>query len=184
MCPVGSDTVTVVAISEKTRHDLCTRFIRVPGEEPAESLMTAGPAYDPSEILTRENLHFHLAPISAAIEDLRRDMVRRFEQVDQRREQMDRRLELMERRFDSNDQHFLGIDPRFDLLGQRIDRLSLGSGRNHGHADRPDRLGLNRALRLSGIPTHVWPGNRGPTKFRGPRRSRERRGPAKGWATC
>jgi hypothetical protein len=50
MCPAGSGRVTSMAISEKARHDLYNRLTQVLGEEPAETLMTAVPAYDPSEI--------------------------------------------------------------------------------------------------------------------------------------
>lgn len=112
-----------MAISEKARHDLYNRLTQVLGEEPAETLMTAVPAYDPSEILTRENLQFHLAPISAAIEDLRRDMVRRFEQVDRRFEQVDQRFEQMDRRFEQMDQRFEQMDRRLDQMDVRLELM-------------------------------------------------------------
>ena len=63
------------------------------------------------------------------LRDLRIDMNRRFEQVDQRLEQVDRRFEQVDQRFEQ-------VDQRFDQVDQRFDRLENEFHDVHVHIDR------------------------------------------------
>lgn len=97
-------------------------------------------APEAAEPLTKADLKVYLAPIASAIDDMRSDMNRRFDEVDRRFEQVDRRFEQVDRRFAQFEVRFEQIETRFDgrlelvenrigtmdhRLSQRIDRIWL-----------------------------------------------------------
>lgn len=90
--------------------------------------------HEPSEFLTKGDLKFYLGPIASAIDDMRADMNRRFDDVDRRFDQVDRRFDQVDGRFEQVDGRFeqmenrlLHIEKRYDgqieNVGTRIDRV-------------------------------------------------------------
>lgn len=98
----------------------------------------------PGDTLTKADLKVYLGPIPSAIDDMRTDMNRRFDEVDRRFEQVDRRFEQVETHFEQLERRF---DGRFEQLTNRFDsRLELIENRtgamDHRLSQRIDRIWL------------------------------------------
>ncbi len=107
--------------TEAARHDLYTALVDSIGEQPAGTLMASLPTYEPTEVLTKADLHLHLAPINAAIEGLRSDMNRVFDEFRTVNKRFDATNSEINQRFNAIDQRFNAIDQRFDAMNQRLD---------------------------------------------------------------
>jgi hypothetical protein len=78
----------------------------------------------PRERWTDERLDKAFARIGD-LRELRVEMRKGFEQVDQRFEQVDQRFDYVDQRFDYFDQRFDYFDQRFDRLENRFGRVEL-----------------------------------------------------------
>jgi predicted nuclease with TOPRIM domain len=59
--------------------------------------------------------------------ELRKDMDRKFEQVEERFKQVDKRFEQVDKRFEQVDKRFEQVDKRFDAIIARMDRFMIWS---------------------------------------------------------
>lgn len=99
-------------------------------------------APEAAEPLTKADLKVYLAPIASAIDDMRSDMNRRFDEVDRRFEQVDRRFEQFEIRFEQIETRF---DGRLELVENRIGAM------DHRLSQRIDRIWLTLTGGLAAI---------------------------------
>ena len=60
--------------------------------------------------------------------DIRQEIEKRFEAVDERFEKIDQRFETIDARFDEIDQRFEAVDARFDEIDQRFDEIDKDIG--------------------------------------------------------
>jgi hypothetical protein len=99
-----------MAISEARRRDLYNSLDELLGTELAETLMAYLPAYESTELATKEDIR--------RLED-------RFDRIDNRFGQVDDRFGQVEDRFKQVDDRFDRIEDRLDAVNQRLDRFFL-----------------------------------------------------------
>ena len=61
--------------------------------------------------------------LESRVDDLRSEMIARFEAVDKRFESIDKRFEAVDKRFEAVDKRFEAVDKRFDAVDKRFDDL-------------------------------------------------------------
>ncbi|MEW5800797.1 MAG: hypothetical protein AB1847_01715 [bacterium] len=61
--------------------------------------------------------------LEGRIDDLRSEMIGRFDAVDKRFEAVDKRFEAVDKRFEAVDKRFEAVDKRFDAVDKRFDDL-------------------------------------------------------------
>jgi uncharacterized coiled-coil DUF342 family protein len=74
----------------------------------------------PRERWTDEKLDKAFGRIDGDLRELRVEMRRGFEKIDQRFEEMDKRFEQVDKRFEQVDKRFEGIDARFDAVQRNM----------------------------------------------------------------
>jgi archaellum component FlaC len=72
---------------------------------------------------TDEQLDKAFGRVDGDLRELRVEMRKGFEQIDQRFEQMDKRFEQMDKRFDQVDKRFEQMDKRFEQVDKRFESM-------------------------------------------------------------
>jgi archaellum component FlaC len=85
--------------------------------------MVASMVVMPRERWTDEKLDKAFGRIDGDLRELRVELRRGFEKIDQRFEEMDKRFELVDKRFEQIDNRFEQIDKRFEGLDFRFDAV-------------------------------------------------------------
>jgi archaellum component FlaC len=82
------------------------------------------------------------------LDDLNRNVDRRFDQVDRRFDKVDQRFELVDQRFDQVDQRFDQVDQRFEQVDQRFELVDQRFDRIEGavEAFRAEMLGFRSEM--------------------------------------
>jgi archaellum component FlaC len=82
----------------------------------------------PRERWTDEKLDKAFGRIDGDLRELRVEMRKGFEKIDQRFEEMDKRFEQMDKRFDQMDKRFDQMDKRFERVDDRFETLQRTMG--------------------------------------------------------
>ena len=77
----------------------------------------------PRERWTDEKLDKAFGRIDGDLRELRVEMRKGFEKIDQRFEQMDRRFDEVDKRFEQVDKRFEQVDKRFEQVDKRFEKL-------------------------------------------------------------
>lgn len=77
----------------------------------------------PRERWTDEKLDKAFGRIDGDLRELRVEMRKGFEKIDQRFEEMDRRFEQVDRRFEQVDRRFEQVDKRFEQMDRRFEAM-------------------------------------------------------------
>jgi septal ring factor EnvC (AmiA/AmiB activator) len=113
-----------MAISEARRRDLYNSLDELLGTELAETLMAYLPAYESTELATKEDIR-RLEDRFDRIDNRFGQVDDRFGQVEDQFKQVDDRFDRIEHRFKQVDDRFDRIEDRLDAVNQRLDRFFL-----------------------------------------------------------
>jgi archaellum component FlaC len=73
---------------------------------------------------TDEQLDKAFGRVDGDLREIRVELKKGFEQIDQRFEQMERRFDKVDERFDKVDERFDKVDERFEKVDERFDRVA------------------------------------------------------------
>jgi hypothetical protein len=104
----------MMAVDERSRHELHQKLDDVLGTEAAATLMSHLPPLGWADVATKHDLAQLEARMNSRFQALEARFDARFEAVDSRFEAVDSRFEAMEARFDALDSKFDGFDIKLE----------------------------------------------------------------------
>jgi len=113
----------MMAIDERTRHELHQRLGAVLGADEAATLMAHLPPTGWGDVVTREYLDLALQAQDARMDDRFAQIDSQFAQIDSQFAQIDGRFGEVDGRFAQIEGRFAQIDGRFGEVDGRLDRL-------------------------------------------------------------